>query len=69
MSLINSINILPISGKVKFSSKGIPICQTRVVWEGVPWVSKKIAIHPRDDRVDIELLTSAERLISPPQDL
>lgn len=48
-------NLLNVKLNLSFSSKNIPVCETRVMREkkGMPW-NERIAIHPLGDG-DIEM--------------
>ena len=51
MPLIENFNFnFNFNAKVDFSSKDIPICQTKIVrgGRGMPW-DKRIALHPMGD--------------------
>ena len=47
--------------ELAFTSKDIPVCETRIVRKnGRPW-SELVAIHPCDDRIDVEELKPQHR--------
>lgn len=54
MSVLSLGKGVSINLNLAFSSKGIPICETRVVrgGKGMPW-NNRIAIHPRSDGIEL----------------
>lgn len=58
-SFMARLHAMGLGFELAFTSKDIPVCETRIVKkQGAPW-SGRIAVHPRSDRVELTDLDQA----------